>query len=224
MGEVWEAEQLSLSRRVALKLLLPERVDAKGLEFFAREARAGGRLAHPGIVSIHGTGEDEGLHWIAMELVEEACDLRRSLDAMREEDELPEDYYRHVAEFMAETADALEVAHDAGVIHRDLKPGNILVTQGDRPKISDFGLAKLTDELSISLAGDLVGTYYYMSPEQVAAKRMGLDHRTDIFSLGVVLYEMLTMVRPFEGDTTEQVAHKIMVVDPPTAKIGRAHV
>ena len=92
MGEVWEAEQVSLSRRVALKLLLPERVDQKGLEFFAREARAGGRLSHPGIVAIHGTGEDEGLHWIAMELVEEACDLRRSMDAMRDEDELPEDY------------------------------------------------------------------------------------------------------------------------------------
>jgi len=224
MGEVWEAEQLSLSRRVALKLLLPERVDSKGLDFFAREARAGGRLAHPGIVSIHGTGEDEGLHWIAMELVEEACDLRRSLDAMREEDELPGDYYRHVADFLAQVADALEVAHAAGVIHRDLKPANILVTPDEHPKVSDFGLAKLTDEHSISLAGDLVGTYFYMSPEQVAAKRMGLDHRTDIFSLGVVLYEMLTLVRPFEGDTTEQVAHKILVVDPPPPNELRSKV
>ena len=80
MGEVWEAEQLSLSRRVALKLLLPERVDERGLDFFAREARAGGKLAHPGIVAVHGTGETDGLHWIAMELVEESCDLRYSLD------------------------------------------------------------------------------------------------------------------------------------------------
>jgi eukaryotic-like serine/threonine-protein kinase len=224
MGEVWEAEQASLSRRVALKLLLPERVDSKGLDFFAREARAGGRLAHPGIVSIHGTGEDEGLHWIAMELVEDACDLRRSLDGIREDSERPEDYHEESARFLAEAADALEVAHAAGVIHRDLKPANILITPDDHPKISDFGLAKLTDELSLSLPGDLAGTYFYMSPEQVAAKRMGLDHRTDIFSLGVVLYEMLTLVRPFEGDTTEQVAYKILLVDPPPPNDIRSKV
>ncbi|MCP4846060.1 MAG: serine/threonine protein kinase, partial [Actinomycetia bacterium] len=158
------------------------------------------------------------------ELVEEACDLRRALDGIREEDELPGDYYEQSALFLAETADALEVAHAAGVIHRDLKPANILVTPDDHPKVSDFGLAKLTDEHSISLAGDLVGTYFYMSPEQVAAKRMGLDHRTDVFSLGVVLYEMLTLVRPFEGDTTEQVAHKILVVDPPPPNELRSKV
>ena len=187
MGEVWEAEQGSLSRRVALKLLLPERVDEKGLDFFAREARAGGRLSHPGIVAIHGTGENEGMHWIAMELVPEACDLRRSLEALREEEDVPEQYYRSVAEFVAQAADALEAAHSAGVIHRDLKPANILVSRDDRPKVSDFGLAKLVDEQSLSLAGELVGTYFYMSPEQVAAKRIGIDHRTDVFSLGVVL-------------------------------------
>jgi WD40 repeat protein/serine/threonine protein kinase len=218
MGEVWEAEQLSLARRVALKLLLPQRIDQRGLDYFAREARAGGRLAHPGIVSVFGTGEDEGLHWIAMELVEDSCDLHRSMEAIREEPQLPKDYFRHVAIFMAQVAEAMEVAHAAGVIHRDLKPSNILVTPDDQAKISDFGLAKLTDELSLSLSGDLVGTYFYMSPEQIAAKRIGLDHRTDIFSLGVVLYELLTLVRPFEGDTTEQVAHRIMQVDPASPK------
>jgi tetratricopeptide (TPR) repeat protein len=224
MGEVWEAEQLSLSRRVALKLLLPERVDQRGLDFFAREARAGGRLAHPAIVSVFGTGEDEGLHWIAMELVPEACDLRHSLDALREEGELPEGYYDQVAEFVAGVADALEVAHTGGVIHRDLKPGNILVTGEDRPKVLDFGLAKLVDEKSISVAGQLVGTYAYMSPEQVAAKHAGIDHRTDVFSLGVVLYEMLTLVRAFEGDTTEQVAQKILWEDPVDPRTLRSDI
>ena len=224
MGEVWEAEQLSLSRRVALKLLLPQRIDQQGLDYFAREARAGGRLAHPGIVSVFGTGEDEGLHWIAMELVVGGCDLRHSLESLREEGELPKGYYRDMAKFVAELADALEVAHAAGVIHRDLKPSNVLVTPEERPKLLDFGLAKLTDEMSISVAGDLVGTYFYMSPEQVAAKRAGLDHRTDIFSLGVVLYEMLTLVRPFEGDTTEQVANKILWEDPPSPQAIRSQV
>ncbi|MAF67370.1 MAG: hypothetical protein CMJ84_17150 [Planctomycetes bacterium] len=224
MGEVWEAEQLSLSRPVALKLLLPERVDQRGLDFFAREARAGGRLSNPGIVSVFGTGEDEGLHWIAMELVPEACDLRHSLEGLREEGELPESYYNQVAEFMAGVADALEVAHTGGVIHRDLKPGNILVASDDRPKVSDFGLAKLTDEHSISLAGQLVGTFAYMSPEQVAVKHAGIDHRTDIFSLGVVMYEMLTLVRAFEGDTTEQVAQKILWEDPVDPRVLRSRV
>ncbi|HIL50965.1 MAG TPA: serine/threonine protein kinase, partial [Planctomycetes bacterium] len=224
MGEVWEAKQESLSRRVALKLLLPNRVDTRGIDFFAREARAGGRLAHPGIVSVFGVGETDGVHWIAMELVDEGCDLRRSVDGMREEGELHEGYYRHVAEFVAEIADALDAAHGAGVIHRDLKPGNILVTRDDHPKVSDFGLAKLLDERSLSIAGEMAGTYFYMSPEQVAAKRAGIDHRTDIFSLGVVLYEMLTLVRPFEGDTTEQVASKILWEDPPSPRELRSKV
>ena len=224
MGEVWEAEQTSLSRKVALKLMLPDRVSERGLDFFAREARAGGRLAHKGIVSVFGTGEDDGAHWIAMELVDGACDLKRSLDAMRDEAEVPEGYYEHTAGFIAELADALEVAHQAGVIHRDLKPANILVAADDSPKVSDFGLAKLEDELSISSAGELLGTYYYMSPEQVATKRAGIDHRTDVFSLGVVMYEMTTLVRPFEGDTTEQVAQKILWEEAPDPKAVRSRV
>jgi tetratricopeptide (TPR) repeat protein len=215
MGEVWEARQRSLGRRVALKLLLPERVDSKGLEFFAREARAGARLTHPGIVAVHGSGEDEGLHWIAMEFVPEACDLRHALDAFREEPELPPDYYPHVARLVVQVADAMQAAHDAGVIHRDLKPANLLVGEDDRPRVTDFGLARVADEAALSMTGEVAGTYYYMSPEQVAGRRMGLDHRTDIFSLGVILYELLTLCRPFEGDTTEQIAHKILVTEPP---------
>jgi len=224
MGEVWEARQLSLDRSVALKLLLPERLNTRGLDYFSREARAGGKLAHPGIVSVYGTGEEDGLHWIAMELVEGGCDLRRTLESFRGNEETDEEFYRQVAEFMAEVADAVQAAHDVGVIHRDLKPANVLVTPDEHPKLTDFGLARLVDENSISMAGDIIGTYYYMSPEQVAARRAGLDHRTDIFSLGVVLYEMLTLTRPFDGDTTEQVAHKILWVDPPSPKDLRSRV
>ncbi|MEC7583932.1 MAG: serine/threonine-protein kinase, partial [Planctomycetota bacterium] len=224
MGEVWEATQAALNRRVALKLLIADRVDPRVLEYFAREARAGGRLSHPGIVAVYGNGTSNGLHWIAMELVPGACDVRRSLDALIRETELPNNYYAYVAEFIAGAAQALQAAHEAGVIHRDLKPGNIIVTPDDQPKVSDFGLAKLIDERSLSVMGDLAGTYFYMSPEQVAAKRAGLDSRTDIFSLGVVLYEMLALVRPFDGDTPEQVTRKIMWEDPPNPQKIRSRI
>ncbi len=224
MGQVWEAEQISLRRRVAVKFVRPERVTEHQLELFAREARAGGRLSHPGIVAVYGHGESDGLAWIAMELVPGAWSLRNSLDEVSREGEVPAGYDRHVARFVAEIADAMQAAHLAGVIHRDLKPQNVLVTPEDRPKVTDFGLARITDESALSQTGDFAGTYWYMSPEQVAAKRMGLDHRTDMFSLGIVLYEMLALRRPFEGDTSHQVAEQIVTLDPPDPRAIRSKV
>ncbi len=214
-GQVWEAEQISLERRVALKLVHPSRVDPRHGELLAREARAGGRLAHPGIVAVHAFGRSEGVHWIAQELVEGGWTLRDFIDTMRGEEELPRDYYREVAGFTAKLADALQAAHEAGVIHRDVKPQNVLITPQDEPKLTDFGLARITDESALSVTGEFAGTYLYMSPEQVVARRMGIDHRTDVFSLGVVFYEMLALQRPFEGDTTHQIAEKIVTWDPP---------
>ncbi len=224
MGEVWEAEQSSLSRRVALKLLAPELAVQRGTDFFSREARAGARLNHPGIISVLGAGVDDGAHWIAMELVEGGYTLSAFLAEMRAESEVPEGYYRNVAEVAAKVAEAMEAAHQEGVIHRDLKPLNILVTEEDEPKVGDFGLARLVDENSLSSTGDFAGTYYHMSPEQVAARRMGIDHRTDIFSLGIILYELLTLVRPFEGDTTHQIAQKILLRDPRDPRTLRSKV
>jgi serine/threonine protein kinase/formylglycine-generating enzyme required for sulfatase activity len=224
MGQVWEAEQLSLKRRVAVKFVRPGRITAHQLELFAREARAGGRLSHAGIVAVYGHGQSDGLAWIAMELVGGAWTLKDFLDEATRANEVPEGYDRHVARFVAEVADAMQAAHEAGVIHRDLKPQNVLITLDEHPKVTDFGLARITDETALSVTGDFAGTYFYMSPEQVAAKRAGLDHRTDVFSLGAVFYELLALRRPFEGDTSHQVAAQILAKDPPDLRTIRSRI
>jgi serine/threonine protein kinase/formylglycine-generating enzyme required for sulfatase activity len=224
MGQVWEAVQLSLGRTVALKLVRPERITEKTLALFAREARAGGRLHHPHLVTVHGHGTDDDVAWIAMELVEGSWTLRDFLDDVIKSGEVPPGYYRDVAALVARVADGMQAAHAAGVIHRDLKPQNILIDPEDRPKITDFGLAKLTDESALSVTGDFAGTYWYTSPEQIAARRMGLDHRTDVFSLGVVLYELLAQRRPFDGDTMHQVAEQVLTLDPPDLRTVRSRI
>jgi len=224
MGQVWEAEQVSLHRTVAVKFVRPERVTERQLELFAREARAGGRLSHSGIVTIYGHGQSDGLAWIAMEFVSGAWTLRDFMDEIARAGEVPEGYDRHVARFVAEVADAMQAAHEAAVIHRDLKPQNVLIARDEHPKVTDFGLARITDESAMSQTGDFAGTYFYMSPEQVTARRMGIDHRTDVFSLGIVLYEMLALQRPFQGDTSHQVAAQIVTKDPPDPRAIRSKV
>jgi serine/threonine protein kinase len=224
MGQVWQARQESLGRRVALKLILPEKVDERALDLFVREARAGGRCHHKHLVATLARGEDQGVAWLAQELVEEACTLSDALEGFRALDTLPADYYRRVAGLVEKVALGMQAAHDAEVWHRDLKPDNILLDGEDEPRVADFGLAKIDSQsVAQSLSGELLGTWLYMSPEQVAAKRAGLDHRTDIFSLGVVLYEMLTLQRPFVGDTSQQIAQQISNWDPQRADQVRSH-
>ena len=224
MGQVWEARQESLRRSVALKLLLPGSVDPSSLEKFVREARAGGKASHKNLVATFGYGDSDGLAWIAQELVHGSATLADAVDRFRERDRLPDDYYTQVARLMEKVARGMQAAHAAGVIHRDLKPANILVGADDEPRVADFGLAKVTDEsLILSKTGDGAGTWFYMSPEQVSGKRTGLDARTDIFSLGVVLYEMLTLQRPFVGDSSQQIAEQIDRWDPPVADKVRSH-
>ena len=224
MGHVWEAVQLSVDRRVALKLVRPEMVTEKTLDLFAREARAGARFHHPGIVDVFDHGTTEGIAWIAMEYVEGAWTLRDFLNDVAAQEEIPDRYYRDVAAFIVKLADAMQAVHEHGVIHRDLKPQNVLITPEDDPKVTDFGLARITDESAISATGEFAGTYYYMSPEQVAARRSGIDHRTDIFSLGVVMYEMITGRRPFEGDSSHQVADQILVKEAPDMRALRSRI
>lgn len=224
MGEVWVAEQPSLARRVALKLIRPDRLNAAMLELFAREARAGGRLSHPGIVGVHEHGEAGGLAWIAMELVGGARTLRDVIDLANRKGDRVETDYRRVAELVAQIADALHAAHDAGVVHRDVKPSNVLLGEDGRPRLSDFGLARIVDEAALSRTGDFAGTVAYASPEQVLGKRRSLDHRTDVFSLGAVLYELLAHRRAFEGETSAQVVDRILHEEPPDPRTLRSRV
>jgi serine/threonine protein kinase len=181
---------------------------------FRREAEAGGRQSHPGIVAVHAVGEHEGFHYIAQELIEGSNTLADRLDSLRKEGDPPPGYFREVARHLFDVAEAMHHAHESGVIHRDIKPSNILLTTEGHPKVTDFGLAKLEDALALSRTGDFAGTPYYMSPEQVTSRTRGIDKRTDIYSLGVTLYEMLTLQRPFEGKSSYEVLKKIPIVDP----------
>ncbi|MCH2101753.1 MAG: serine/threonine protein kinase, partial [Planctomycetes bacterium] len=214
VGTVWEAKQTSLGRRVALKILAPNfSFSAGSLQRFQREAEAGARLTHRNIVGVYQVGETDGVHYIAQELVEGGYTLAdRILESQKSS--LGKDYYRSIAEAFAQIADGLQHAHDDGTIHRDVKPSNILIDKEGNPKVSDFGLARVEDSLELSRTGELAGTPFYMSPEQAMSKRVGIDHRTDIFSLGVSLWEALAMQRPFEGDTSQQVLEKIITETP----------
>lgn len=214
MAVVYEATEVRLERRVALKVLRPAlAADPKHVERFRREALAVARLQHPHIVQIFAVGEDGGHHFIAMELVNGPSLARAVSDASGDWCG-GRDFERSLAAMMADVADGVAAAHELGIVHRDLKPSNILLEQGRRPKVADFGLAVDGGDPSLSLSGAPVGTPYYMSPEQVAQHRDTLDARTDVYSLGVTLYEITTGQRPFQGDTVMAVFDAIRTQTP----------
>ena len=249
MGAVFEANQESLNRRVAIKMLHPGLTSSKrALSRFRREAEAVARLSHPNIIPIYAVGEQNGLHYFAMRFLV-GPDLSDIIDRLREAkksgqlevevdlmgrshpetmtptvDWKPRDpsrlkfkvsnYVYQAIELIADVADALDVAHQHGIIHRDVKPGNLVFDRTSNLILTDFGIAKTEGAISITRTGEFIGSPGYISPEQAMTKRVKVDHRSDIYSLGVTLYELLTLEQPFLQDTLEATLRAILTKDP----------
>ena len=211
MGIVYKAEDPNLDRLVALKtIILPEDAEEHGeyRKRFFLEAKAAGKLNHPHIVTTFDCGELDGMAYLAMELLE-GIDLRTRMTKQGVT-------ALEAVELARQVAEGLGYAHERGVVHRDIKPGNIMLNGGGKAKIMDFGLARMRMADHKTSTGMVLGTPRYMSPEQISGQPV--DQRSDIFSLGIVLYEMLTGTRLFSGENIEQVQHSITQTDhlPPT--------
>ena len=211
MGVVYRAQDPALDRVVALKTIILKD-DAEGRDEYHKrfflEAKAAGKLTHPSIVTTHDFGEADGVAYLAMELLE-GTDLRSRL----QEGALPA---AEAVEVARQVADGLAFAHERGIVHRDIKPGNIMLLDSGHAKIMDFGLARMRAADHKTVSGMVLGTPRYMSPEQVAGQPV--DQRSDIFSLGIVLYEMLTGAKLFGGEEVTQIMHNVTYQEhePPT--------
>ncbi|HKE02236.1 MAG TPA: serine/threonine-protein kinase, partial [Planctomycetota bacterium] len=234
MALVFLAEEPELRRHVALKVIRPGlAMERRHVDRFRREAAAMARLEHPHVVRVFGVGEARGFHYLAMEHVPgpTLADVLARLprDGPSGPAELAEasgiaslasapSRERAVALLLAPVASALAAAHAAGLVHRDVKPSNVLLHPSGRAMLADFGLAKGDDDPALSLTGDALGTPWYMSPEQAGAMGPKIDARTDVYSLGVALFEALTSRRPFEGATALAVLEAIRTEAPPSVR------
>jgi serine/threonine protein kinase len=231
MGVVYEAQQISLGRRVAVKVLpLAGVPDAKQSQRFRNEAQAAAHLHHPHIVPVHAVGCERGVHYFAMQFIEGQT-LAALIGAMRQ-NARPEqpflaglnpnrpEFFRAVAELGIQAALALEHAHQMGVIHRDVKPANLMLDFAGKLWVTDFGLARFDRGAGLTESGDWLGTLRYMSPEQALSKHGLVDQRTDVYSLGATLYELATLEPVFPSDDRQQVIRQIALAEPrPLQKI-----
>jgi serine/threonine protein kinase len=241
MGVVYEARQASLDRPVALKVLLsPALLDPARLRRFQTEALAAAHLQHPHIVPVHAVGCEGGVHFYAMQRIA-GMTLAQVIGALRGGADPPfpapvralvgdgtvsdRTYVRAVARLGAHAAEALEHAHRRGIVHRDVKPGNLILDDRGHVFVADFGLASFrTERAGLTLSGDLLGTLRYMSPEQARAMHAAVDHRTDVYSLGVTLYELLTLERAFPGESAPDLIEAITKSAPPSVRRKNRHV
>ena len=218
MGEIYRASDTRLRRDVAIKIL-PETLmkDASAIERFMREAYAASALNHPNILTIFDIGEHGKIHFIATELVEGQT-LRQKMQNSKLN-------FAEILDIAIQTANALIAAHEAGIVHRDIKPENIMIRNDDYVKVLDFGIAKLSERESpkidadaatlmqvVTDKGTILGTAFYMSPEQ--SRGLSVDARSDIFSLGAVIYEMIARKLPFSGATVADVIASILKSEP----------
>ncbi len=213
MGIVHKARQVSLDRIVAVKMLLfGARSSHETVQRFRVEASAAASLQHPHIVAIYEVGFADGQHFFAMEYV-----AGRSLAAIVKDGPLP---VKRAATYLKTIAGAIHYAHEQGILHRDLKPSNVLIDPFDQPKVTDFGLAKrLETEIELTLSGQLLGSPNYMPPEQAAAKRGAVGKRSDVYSLGAILYHLLTGRPPFVAPTVAETLHEVLNTEPVSPRV-----
>jgi serine/threonine-protein kinase len=212
MGLVYDGLDPKLNRRVAIKTILTGSLSAEAARMatvrFEREVRAVARLNHGNVVQVYDFGTEAGLAYIVMEFIE-GRELKDYFDANQRLDLMT------IFQLMSELLDALEFAHEAGIIHRDVKPANIMVDAGGHAKLTDFGVARFTepqgDQIDATRVGTIVGTPSYMSPEQIQGQP--IDRRSDVFSAGIIFYQLLTWQKPFQG-TQWELAKKIIEDDP----------